>query len=161
VGADGAIVGNANDSDPAVYEPHYEVIDSADQVQIYEPILANTDGEVTTTLLRAATYLKDNRLLPLGYDPASAPEEIAVHGVAFADPDFVPGGDQVQYIVDLGDAAGPYTVKAELLYQSIGFRWADNFREGDTPEAAQFLQFYDALENWPVLITVADLEIDE
>ncbi len=161
VGSDGAIVGNANDSDPASYEPHYDVIDAADQVQIYEPILGNTDGAVTTTLLRAAAYLKDNSILPLGYDSASAPADVGVYGVATDDANFAPGGDQVQYVVDLGDAAGPYTVKVELLYQSIGFRWADNFREDDTPEAAQFLQFYDAMENWSVLVAAAETQVGE
>jgi hypothetical protein len=161
VQADGAIVGNANDTDPAAHEPHYEVIDAADQVQIYEPILGNTDGGVTTTLLHAAAYLKDNRILPLGYDLASAPADVGVYGAATDDANFAPGGDQVQYFVDLGDAVGPYTVNVELLYQSIGFRWADNFREDDTPEAAQFLQFYDAMDNWPVLVAAAESEAGE
>ena len=33
---DGAIIGNANDEDGAQYEPHYTLIQTADQVQIYE-----------------------------------------------------------------------------------------------------------------------------
>ena len=61
---DGAILGNDNDSDPAQYEPHYAVLSQPDQVQIYEGIILNSDGQVTTTLLRAASYIKDNRLLP-------------------------------------------------------------------------------------------------
>ncbi|MDF1596036.1 MAG: hypothetical protein P1T08_08065 [Acidimicrobiia bacterium] len=45
-------------------EPHYDTVADPGQVQIYETILLTTDREVTTTLLRGATYLKDNRLLP-------------------------------------------------------------------------------------------------
>ena len=77
---DGSIQGNAADADPAAYEPHYDVITAADQVQIYEPIMGDTEGKVTYTLLRAATYLKDNRLLPGGADKAKLPPEIAVQG---------------------------------------------------------------------------------
>ena len=53
-GADGSIQGNAADTDPAAYEPHYDVITAADQVQVYEPIMGDTEGKVTYTLLRAA-----------------------------------------------------------------------------------------------------------
>jgi hypothetical protein len=33
-------VGNANDEDAVRYEPHYEEIQAADQVQIYESVMA-------------------------------------------------------------------------------------------------------------------------
>jgi len=55
---DGSIVGNDNDADAAAYEPHYGTIVSPDQVQIYEPILQDTEGNVTTALLRASGYVK-------------------------------------------------------------------------------------------------------
>src|SRR5437868_14407548 len=45
---DGSIQGNDNDMDPAHYEPHYTRIERADQVQIYEPILKDQSGHVTT-----------------------------------------------------------------------------------------------------------------
>lgn len=65
--SDGSIVGNDNDADASRYEPHYEVIDDPGQVQIYEPIIADGSGRVTTGLLTAVTYAKDNRLLPEGF----------------------------------------------------------------------------------------------
>ncbi len=73
-------MGNDNDADPAAYEPHYATIDDAEQVQIYESIMGNTDGEVTTTLLRGAGYLKDNRLLPSGFDKDTVGADIACAG---------------------------------------------------------------------------------
>ena len=67
------IQGNDNDADPAQYEPHYHLIYSPDQVQIYEAIMQNTEEEVTTTLLLAAGYVKDNRLLPSGFPVDNPP----------------------------------------------------------------------------------------
>ncbi len=52
MGADGAIYGNANDEDSTTYEPHYTTLSEPGQVQIYEAILGNTEGQVTTELLR-------------------------------------------------------------------------------------------------------------
>jgi hypothetical protein len=156
VGADGAIAGNDNDADPTAYEPHYQEITATNQVQIYEPILEQVSGGVTTELLRGRGYLKDNRLLPSGFDKASASEDIAVHGAAAADGDFTAGGDTVRYAVDLADARGPFTVTAELLYQSLGYRWAQNLgRHQDTAEVSRFLDAYDALPNRPVIVAEA------
>ncbi len=54
----------------------YDQITQADQVQVYEPIIHNTDGDVTHTLLRASGYIKDNRLLPAGFDKTTASSDI-------------------------------------------------------------------------------------
>ena len=75
---DGSIAGNDNDTDPARYEPHYSEIHSADQVQIFESILGDEHGGVTTGLLTAVRYLKDNRLLPEGFDKTTADPAVAV-----------------------------------------------------------------------------------
>ena len=53
---DGSIVGNDNDADPARFEPHHTVIGNADQVQIYEAIMAGPNDAVTTVLLTAVPY---------------------------------------------------------------------------------------------------------
>jgi hypothetical protein len=57
-------------------------------VQIYESILGDAGGAVTTGLLSGAQYLKDNRLLPHGFDKQTAEPDIAVRGEALSDPDF-------------------------------------------------------------------------
>lgn len=158
---DGSIVGNDNDADPASYEPHYLMIDAGDQVQIYEPIMGNTEGEVTTTLLRGAGYLKDNRLLPSGFDKNAAQADIAVYGAALEDEDFGGGSDQILYAVDVGDAQGPFSVQAELLYQAIGYRWAENLRPYDAPEPARFIGYYDQIDNQPVIIDTTETEVNE
>ncbi len=152
---EGAIQGNANDADPQAYEPHYEVITQADQVQIYEPILQDVRGQVTTVLLDAAAYVKDNRLLPAGFDKTAAPPEVAPAGAALEDEDFVGGGDTVTYRLDLGDATGPFTVEAELLYQSIGYRWATHTGAYPTEWAQAFQRYNQAVPNLPVVVARA------
>ena len=140
---DGSIDGNDNDRDATLYEPHHERVTSADQVQIYEDIMVDYAGQVTTGLLYGARYVKDNRLLPTGFDKSTASAEVAVHGAAEEDGDFVGGSDVVRYSVDVANGGAPYAVVAELWYQPIGYRWATNLAEYDTEESAQFLGFFD------------------
>ena len=93
----GAIAGNDSDADPLTFEPHYEEITRPDEVQIYEPILGDRASVPTTGLLTATQYLKDNRLLPRGFDKATAPAEVGVFGGAAGDADFTGDGDRVRY----------------------------------------------------------------
>ena len=144
VDAAGRIAGNDNDADAQRVEPHYDEIRGADQVQIYEAVMANRDGAVTTGLLQATQYVKDNRLLPRGFDKSTAGPDIAVHGEARRDVSFSDAGDRVRYSVAVKGAA-PYSVEAELRYQPIAFRWADNLRAYDAPEPRRFLSYYDAM----------------
>jgi mono/diheme cytochrome c family protein len=160
VSDDGSISGNDNDADAGSFEPHYLVIDDPGQVQIYEAIMGDTEGQPTTTLLRGAGYLKDNRLLPAGFDKTIVEADIAVHGAAVDDGDFLGGSDTVRYLVALNGAEGPFTVTAELLYQSIGFRWADNLRRHDALETARFLSYYEQVPNRPALVVSATVEVE-
>ena len=75
--ASGAIVGNDNDADATRFEPHYTEIRDPGQVQIYESIMADSAGAVTTGVLKAVRYIKDNRLLPQGFDKKTAEKDIA------------------------------------------------------------------------------------
>jgi hypothetical protein len=141
----GAIAGNDNDTDAARFEPHHDEIRTADQVQIYEAIMGDRTGVVTTGLLQATSYLKDNRLLPRGFDKTTATSDIAVHGPAAADRNFSGEGDRVTYVIDVADGSGPFELSVELRYQTIAFRWADNLRRYDAAEPRRFVSFYDAM----------------
>jgi hypothetical protein len=143
---DGSIQGNDNDADATRFEPHYAEIRTADQVQIFESILGGASGEVTTGLLAGVRYLKDNRLLPAGFDKRTAEPDIAVIGGALEDDSFTGGRDRVRYSVPVGGAAGPFAIEAELLYQPVGFRWAHNLKPyGAHTEPARFTRYYDAM----------------
>lgn len=154
---DGQITGNDNDADMYQYEPHYDFITSEDQVQIYEAIIGDPDGSLTTTLLRAESYLKDNRLLPVGFNKQTADEDIAVYGSAVEDENFTSSSDQVTYQVT--SPTGAYTIEVELLYQSIGFRWAEKFRGEQNPEGAEFYGYADALGNSPIIIASQQVSV--
>lgn len=143
---DGSIQGNDNDANPALFEPHYAEIERSDQVEIYESILKDPAGHVTTGLLTAIGYLKDNRLLPSGFDKRTAEKDIAVYGRAADDSNFTGNGDRVRYSVPLGDAQGPFQIEVELWYQPIGYRWANNLKPyNDASEPRRFNAYYDSM----------------
>lgn len=145
VGTNGAIAGNDNDADGARVEAHYREIRSADQVQIYESVMADWGGTVTTGLLSGVRYVKDNRLLPRGFTKNAVTDDVAVRGEAAADDDFAGGGDRVRYVLDMPGAEGPLTVSAELRFQTIAYRWAQNLGAYDARETKRFVAYYDAM----------------
>lgn len=74
--------------------------------------MLDTDGEVTTTRLRGASYVKDNRILPQGFDKLAVPADVGVFGAALDDPDFDGAGDEVTYQIEVDPDLGPFTVEA-------------------------------------------------
>jgi hypothetical protein len=145
VDATGRIAGNDNDRDALQVEPHYTEINAADQVQIYESVMGDSTGRPTTGLLNGVRFLKDNRLLPDGFDKTTASQDIAVVGGASSDADFGGGRDRVRYLVNVGSSDGPFRVEAELRFQPIAWRWAQNLTQYDSSEAKRFVQYYDSL----------------
>jgi hypothetical protein len=90
-------------------------------------------------------YLKDNRLLPQGFDRTRAGDDAAVRGGAASDPDFVGGSDRVLYELDLAGGSGPFTVEVELWFQPIAYRWARNLAAYDAPETRRFSAWYEEM----------------
>lgn len=140
---DGSIAGNANDANAAQFSPHYSEITKADEVEIFEPVLGDAQGHVTTGVLSATQYLKDNRILPAGFDKKSAPPDIAVHGKAAEDPDFTAGSATTHYAVSTSGVAGPFHISAEFIYQPIGYRWAHNLAAYQASETQTFVHDYE------------------
>jgi hypothetical protein len=141
---DGSIVGNDNDADPLRFEPYYREINTPEQVQIFEPILKDAQGKVTTGLLSAVGYLKDSRILPTGFDKKTAEPDISVVGEAADDPDFNDKGALTRYVIKTSDAVGPFHVEVELWYQPIGFRWAHNLAPYQAMEPQRWVSYYEA-----------------
>jgi hypothetical protein len=155
--ADGSIEGNVNDTDPARYLPHYSKINFPDQVEIFEPILGDAAGHVTTGLLTATQYLKDNRILPAGFDKATASADITVRGEAGTDPEFKGGSSTTQYEIPAKSASGPFKIAVELLYQPIGYRWARNLASFQADETQHFVKYFEqAAPNSSVVLAHAE-----
>ena len=152
--ADGSIQGNDNDADRKRFEPHYAKSGVSDQVQIYEPVLKDQNGALTTGLLTAVKYVKDNRLLPQGFDKQTADADIAVYGGAAEDPGFTAAGHRLRYSIAVCNTRGPFHVEAELWYEPIGYRWANNLKGYKAAEPKRFTGYYDAMANGAAVMLV-------
>jgi len=97
--------------------------------------------------------------LPQGFDMQNVTFDTQVFGEAAQDADFAAGGDQVALQIDLGSATGPFTVQVELLYQSIGYRWAQNLMLEETPEAVDFTEYFVSVPNLPLLVARAEATV--
>jgi hypothetical protein len=126
LGGQGEVLGSETHEGGA-YQPHHEVIERQDQVQIYEELVQNPYGEFTTGFLDIKKAVKDNRFLPKGWTlkgPKGFPwaKETAPHGKAEKDKDFTDGtgSDVIRYRIKLTPAqrAQARAVRATLFYQS-------------------------------------------
>lgn len=142
------------------YEPHHDMINQEDQAQIYEFIMADVAGNVTTTLERAATHLKDNRLVPQGFmsnHPNWDTTEIA--GSALNDPDFNHDGttegtgtDIVHYHIPLAGYTGALQVSARVWYQTVRPGWLDEMFAHSSPDIDRFQRWYNGSDRSVVLV---------
>jgi hypothetical protein len=107
--------------------------------------MADRAGSPTTGLLTAVRYLKDNRLLPRGFDKATAEADIQVVGGAIQDNDFTGGSDRIRYSIETPGSEGPFQIDVELRFQPIGFRWAQNLKPYDAAETQRFVAYYDSM----------------
>ena len=141
---DGSIEGNDNDADPARFEPHYREIKTADQVQIYEPILKDQSGHVTTGSSQRCGLFEGQSPVTGRLSKQNAEKilpslemlrTIRLYGCRGPDPLF----RRAKII-----APGPFHVDVELWYQPIGFRWAHNLSPYKAMEPQRFVEYYEA-----------------
>ena len=152
---DGSIEGNDNDVDPTAFEPHYQAIVSPNQVQIYEAILRDSEGAVTTSA-------RPGRRLPQG-QPAAAwwvPKERAVRGHRRArcrratTTNFLGGGDRVLLDVPLSGTAAPALHRdgrTPVTSRSATGGWRTYARPTGA-EVATFLGYATAVPNEPIVM---------
>jgi hypothetical protein len=108
-----------------VYQPHYNLanpITRDDQVQIYEELALNPEGEITTSFLNIDEVIKNNRLLPRGWSPTGPSAEMTKPVGVNGDPNYSDGSGSstVRYSIPLSSQlANAASVVATLYYQSI------------------------------------------
>lgn len=157
------------------YQEHHRVITSDDQVQIYEELVKNAEGQFTTSFIRRDKDIKDNRLLPIGWtekgpDPSLNGRFLKAthpHGEAEKDPDYRDGKghDRVTYRVELPRDVDPKNVKvrASLYYQNIPpYYLRDRFTigKGDATKRLYYIASNlnlagTPMENWKILIATS------
>ncbi|MBK8557203.1 MAG: hypothetical protein IPL65_16205 [Lewinellaceae bacterium] len=148
-------------------EPHYNVISSEDQVQIYELVPGDVNGNFTNVLERGHIALKDNRLAPQGFsstDPVY--DTTTIVGAALQDPDFnrMPNGtegsgaDILHFHVPNTGYEGEISVSVKVWYQSLPPKWMDPMFAYSSPEIDSFKQMYQAADRSPTLVATASLE---
>lgn len=141
-------------------QPNYQKITAQNQVQIYEerhvnagdwkdgkdcrPISDVPEGQLTTSFLGLVTKVKDNRLLPTGWDTqVGLLTKAQLNAMAPCqtgdDPDYGieagRGADTLVYAVTLPEGAEPFRVEADLFYQTIPpYYLRDRFRIGKGKE---------------------------
>lgn len=141
------------------YEPHYSMINDENQVQIYQLVMANVEGEVTTTLLHAAYPLKDNRLPPIGFSTSHPSYDTTIiAGFAANDETFNPseeGGDLIKYHVPIQQYQGELKVTAKVYYQTVGSKWLEDMFNESSEDIDLFEGMYESSEKSPVLMNSA------
>jgi hypothetical protein len=143
VNPDGSIFGVDSDQDPDTVEPHFDLITSPEQVQVYEAVMQDNLDAVTYTLLRGMSYQKDNRLLPAGFNKTSAANDIRVVGMAEDDPNFQGGSDTIAYHLN-NLTRSRYIVTAELIYQPVSFAFVHDLSLDSDPEIVAFRAMFNA-----------------
>src|SRR5213078_2885940 len=116
------------------YQPHYydkpgHTITRQDQVQIFEELIQDADGNFTTSFIRRDTPVKDNRLLPLGWtlngpDPSLSGEFLkATYPHATDDDEHYKDGSGISVVTYEAPLSGIdprfVTLKATIYYESI------------------------------------------
>jgi len=109
-----------------VFQPHYEVITDQSEVQIYEEVIADPQGKITTSFVGLDQVLKNNRLLPKGWRlDGPFGEFTRPHGDAERDPEYInksgaTGADRITYRIPLDDRTrSAVSVRVTLNYQAI------------------------------------------
>jgi hypothetical protein len=155
------------------YETHHDVITKADQVQIYQSIMEDVDGKVNYTLLRAAGYLKDNRLPPEGFISTGVYyDSTAILGLAKDDSNFNrsngiqgSGVDTVTYKIGGLNNLNSYQLGIKLFYQSLDPKFVKDLLNYSTPEVNKFNIYYQNADKSPVkvdslLLTISPTKVD-
>jgi hypothetical protein len=99
--------------------------------------------KITYTLLRAKSYLKDNRIVPKGFEKTKVPHKIKVHGHAETDTDFINGTDTVQFSIDHLNEDN-YIIEVELVYQTLSYAFAQDLFKDQDHEISRFRQMFNA-----------------
>lgn len=139
-------------------EPHHNLITDEGQVQIYEMVMGDMDGNETTILNKAYNSLKDNRLVPTGFSSTHPQYDTTqvILGINDADFNHDPtegsGTDVIHYHIPLNGYTGHASVATKAWYQSLPPTWMEEIFASSTPEIESFETMFSQADRSPVLM---------
>lgn len=147
------------------FEPHYDVINNENQVQIYEMVMGNVEGEVTTILEHADTHLKDNRLPPTGFTTEHfSYDTVQIVGNAIADINFNKEGstqgtgrDKLYFHIPIDGATGDLAIIAKVYYQTVSAKWLSEMFSHSSEEIDAFKSYYEGADKTPSIVSETTL----
>jgi hypothetical protein len=142
------------------------MIRNEEDVQVYEMVFADINGDKTTILERGYSILKDNRIPPKGFTSEHISyDTVSVVGNANQDLDFNldgieegSGADIIYFTIALNDYAGSLVAKARIYYQTTPPAWMAEMFEYDTEEILLFKSMYDNADKSPFLVAEAIID---
>jgi len=155
---------NLLDEDPD-FENHFAMINSEDQVQIYEMVMGDVNGDVTTVLERASVHLKDNRIPPTGFTTShNSYDTVQIVGDALTDSDFNhetgiegSGSDRLYFHIPVNGYGGNINITAKVYYQTINDKWLEHMFSYNSEEIDLFRSIYNEADKTPVLVGSKDI----
>lgn len=142
------------------FEKHHFMINSEEQVQIYEMVMGDINGDVTTILERAYQQLKDNRLPPTGFTTNHySYDTVEIAGMAYDDENFNKqsgiegtGSDMLYIHAPLLGYSGKVTVEARVFYQTVSAKWLENMFTYSSPEIDAWKAIYENSDRQPIIV---------
>lgn len=146
------------------YEQHHNIINREDEVQIYEAIPVDINGNVTYTFLKASTFIKDNRIPPIGFNSShTSYDTTAIIGNALNDPDFNrdnghegSGTDITRYRIPITGLSS-VNITAEVCYQTLKPELAEYLSGMNSLDINRFNWMYAAADKNPVIMKSKEL----
>lgn len=148
------------------YERHHSTIRNEEDVQVYEMVFADINGDKSTILERGYSIIKDNRLAPQGFTADHfSYDTVAVYGDALLDDDFNfdggeegSGSDILYFSVALDGYSGLLNTRARVYYQTTPPAWMTEMFDYETEEILAFKEMFDNADRSPFLIAEARLD---
>ncbi len=142
------------------YEIHHNIINNSEQVQIYELVMGDVNGDYTTVLERSAIQLKDNRIPPVGFTTTHfSYDTTEIVGSALTDTDFNKtngiegsGMDKVHFNIPTGENTGDINVYVNVFYQTVTNKWLEDMFSYSSEKIDNFKSMYNEADKSPVLL---------
>lgn len=142
------------------YEIHHNSINSSEQVQIYELVMGDVNGDYTTVLERSAVQLKDNRIPPIGFTSSHfSYDTTEIVGNALNDIDFNKtndvegsGMDKVHFNIPLNGNTNDIDVFVKVFYQTVSNKWLEDMFSYSSDKIENFRSMYNEADKSPILL---------